>query len=350
VELVIDRKPIGPGQPCFVIGEIGQAHDGSLGFAHAFIDAIADAGADAVKLQTHIAEAESTAEERWRVPFSRQDGTRLDYWRRTAFRPSEWRGLAEHAAERGLVFLSSPFSPEAVDLLDEIGVGAWKIASGEVLDVPMLDRLAGTDLPVLLSTGMSDMVEIDRAVALVRARGLPIALLQCTSMYPTPPERVGLNLLTELRERHACPVGLSDHSGTVATGVAAVALGADLLEVHVAFSRKMFGPDVSSSLLVEELEALVRHVRHVETVLAHPVDKDLVAKELAPLRELFTKSLVPSDDLSVGTVLDRTHLRAKKPGTGIAADRIDEIVGRRLRRAVARDQLLTEDDLEPEAP
>jgi N-acetylneuraminate synthase len=350
VEFVIDGKPVGTGHPCFVIGEIGQAHDGSLGFAHAFVDAIADAGADAVKLQTHIAEAESTAEEQWRVPFSRQDGSRLDYWRRTSFRSAEWRGLAEHAADRGLVFLSSPFSPEAVDLLTEVGVGAWKIASGEVLDVPVLDRLAGTHLPVLLSTGMSDMAEIDQAVALVRERGLPLALLQCTSIYPTPPERVGLNLLHEFRTRYSCPVGLSDHSGTVATGLAAVALGADLLEVHVAFSRRMFGPDVSSSLVVEELESLVRGVRHVETVLDHPVDKDLVAKELAPLHDLFTKSLVPSADLEAGTVLERTHLSAKKPGTGISAARIDDLVGRRLRRAVVRDQLLVDDDLEPERP
>src|SRR3990170_846507 len=159
---------------CLIVGEVAQAHDGSLGTAHAFIDAIANAGADAVKFQTHIAAAESTPAEPWRVIFSQQDATRYDYWKRMEFTEEQWCGLKKHADERGLKFLSSPFSIEAVELLTRVGVAAWKVASGEVSTTPMFERMAATGLPIFLSTGMSPLNEIDAAVELVQARGLPL--------------------------------------------------------------------------------------------------------------------------------------------------------------------------------
>ncbi|MFW2390342.1 MAG: N-acetylneuraminate synthase family protein, partial [Polyangiales bacterium] len=200
---------------CRVIAEVGQSHDGSLGTAHAFVDAIADAGADAVKFQTHIAEAESRPDEPWRVKFSPQDETRFDYWKRMEFTPEQWRGLKEHADERGLLFLSSPFSEEAVDLLTDVGVAAWKIASGQINDLWMLERLAKTGWPVLFSTGMSPLSEIEWALRWAKDKGLPVAAMQCTSAYPSGLDSVGLNVMRDLRERFDVPVGLSDHSGTI---------------------------------------------------------------------------------------------------------------------------------------
>src|ERR1017187_5931062 len=158
-----------PGAGCIVVGEVAQAHDGSLGMAHAFIDAIADAGVDAVKFQTHIASAESTPAEPWRVKFSVQDPTRYDYWKRMEFSEDAWNGLKKHADERGLWFLSSPFSEQAADLLDRVGVAAWKVASGETSNLPRSERLARDGRPVLLSTGLSPLAEIDAAVELVRS-------------------------------------------------------------------------------------------------------------------------------------------------------------------------------------
>lgn len=330
---------------CLIIAEVAQAHDGSLGTAHAFIDASADAGADAVKFQTHIAAAESTPGEPWRVKFSPQDETRYDYWRRMEFSEAQWHGLKQHADERGLHFLSSPFSTEAVELLSRVGVAAWKIASGEVSNGPMFTRMAATGLPILLSTGMSPLAEIDAAVARVRAATLPLAVLQCTSMYPTPPEKIGLNVLALFRDRYACPVGLSDHSGTIYPGLAAAALGADVLEVHLTLSRRAFGPDVPASVTAEELTQLVEGVRFIEQIHAHPLDKDKMARELAPLRDLFTKSVVVLTDLAAGTILSEKHLTVKKPGTGIPALRLPELIGRQLRRAVPADHLLQEADL-----
>ncbi len=345
-EFRIGRQTIGERKPCLIVAEVAQAHEGSLGMAHAFVDAVADAGADAIKFQTHIAAAESTPAESWRVKFSLQDASRYAYWKRMEFTEEEWRGLKSHANERGLVFLSSPFSIEAVDLLLRVGVAAWKVASGEVANVPLFERIAATGLPVFLSTGMSPWSEIDSAVRQVRQAGLGLVVMQATSRYPTAAEQVGLNVLQEFRERYGCPVGLSDHSGTEFPGLAAAALGISVLEVHVTFSRQMFGPDVAVSLTMDELGRLVKGVRFIERMLSNPVDKDAQATELAGMRALFTKSVVARRDLPSGTVLTADDLTVKKPGTGIPAARLSELIGRRLTRDVVADALFREEDLD----
>jgi N-acetylneuraminate synthase len=346
--LPIGGRTFSSGQ-CLIVGEIAQAHDGSLGMAHAFVDAIAAAGADAVKFQTHIAAAESTPAEPWRVPFSRQDATRYEYWRRMEFSEAQWQELRAHCDEKGLLFLSSPFSVEAVELLARVGVPAWKIASGEASDLPLVDAILDTGLPVLVSTGMSPLAEIDAIVARVRARSVPLAVMQCSSSYPCPPERVGLNLLELFRQRYDTPVGLSDHSGTIYPSLAAATLGAAVLEVHVTLSREMFGPDVPVSVTTEDLSRLVHGVRFIETMRSHPVDKDAAAEAMGPMRDLFTKSVVARRDLAAGAVLGPEDLAAKKPGTGLPAVRLPELVGRRLRRAVRADEPLHAEDLEEPA-
>ena len=337
-----------PPTRSFVIGEVAQAHDGSLGMAHAFIDAIAATGADAVKFQTHIAGAESTPSEPWRVKFSPRNETRFEYWKRMEFSEVEWAGLRRHADEAGLYFLSSPFSVEAVKLLERIGVAAWKIASGELTNPLVVEPIAALGQPVIISTGMSYLDEIDQAVHQLQAKGVPRAVLQCTSAYPCPPERVGLNLIPQLKARYECPVGLSDHSGTIFPSLAAAALGAEIFEVHVTLSREMFGPDVSASLTTSELKQMVDGVRFVDSMLESPIDKDKMAGTLLPVREAFTKSLVARVDLPGGTVLRVEHLTARKPGTGIAASRLGSVIGSRLRRDVPADTILAESDLDLE--
>ncbi len=330
---------------CLIIGEVGLSHDGSLGLAHAFIDEVARGGADAVKFQTHIAAAESTPAEPFRVKFSRQDATRYDYWKRIEFSETEWKGLADHAREKGLIFLSSPFSREAVDLLARVGMAMWKVGSGEVGTVPMLDAMIATGKPILLSSGMSDLAELDKAVDRVRRANVPLAVLQCTTAYPCPPERIGLNMVPFFRERYGCFVGLSDHSGTIYPGIAAATLGAEVVEVHVTMSRGMFGPDVPASVTMEELRQLVDGIRFVEKMRANPVDKDAIARDMAPLRAIFNKSLVARQRLAAGTVLTEAHLAMKKPGTGIPADRLPEILGRVLRRPLEVDEQLRPEDV-----
>jgi N,N'-diacetyllegionaminate synthase len=331
--------------PCVIVAEIGQAHDGSLGVAHAYIEAVANAGADAVKFQTHIAAAESTPAEPWRVKFSYQDKTRYDYWKRMEFTEEQWQGLKNHATERGLMFLSSPFSIEGFELLNRVGVAAWKVASGELSNTPLLERMVATKLPMILSSGMSPWAELDAAIDQVKTAGLDLTVLQCSSLYPTPAQKLGLNMLAALRDRYQCKAGLSDHSGTVYAGLAAATLGAAMIEVHVTFSRDSFGPDVPASLTIPELKDLAQGSRFIHASLSHPVNKDQMAAELAPTRSLFTKSIVAAEDLPAGTVIRACHLALKKPGTGIPASKLDCVLGRKLARPVKADTLLSESDL-----
>ncbi len=330
---------------CLIVGEVAQTHDGSLGAAHAYIDAIADAGADAVKFQTHIAAAESTPGEPWRVRFSMQDATRYDYWKRMEFSEEQWRGLADHAHDCGLVFLSSPFSFDAVELLDRLGVPAWKVGAGETTNLPMIERMARTGKLIILSSGMSTWAELDAAVECARKHQAPVAVLQCTTAYPCPPEKLGLNVIAELRERYSCPVGLSDHSGTIYAGLAAVTLGANILEVHVTFSRECFGPDVIASVTTSELRQLVEGTRFIEKARANPINKEAMAAELNELRRTFSKSVVARADLAEGKILREEDLALKKPGTGIPAARLPELIGRELRVAVKADQMIRDSDL-----
>lgn len=275
----IGKHRIGEGR-CFIVAEVAQAHDGSLGQAHAYIDAVAQAGADAVKFQCHIAEAESTPDEPWRVePKWPQDESRFAYWKRMEFTPDQWWSLKEHANARGLEFLCSPFSVEAVKLLDPL-VPAWKVASGEFNNARLLDAMLGTKKPLIISTGMSTEDEVgELAWWLIKHTEARFVIMDCTSMYPCPPEKIGLDLMNEMH-------GLSDHSGTIWPSIAAVTLGASIVEVHVCFSKAEFGFDVESSVTIEELAQLVEGARFIEKA-KQPVDKDALAKELEPMRALF---------------------------------------------------------------
>lgn len=326
---------------CMIIADVAQAHDGSLGFAHAFIDAVAKTGADAIKFQTHIAEEESTPGEPWRIKFSKQDDTRYDYWKRMEFTEEQWLGLKKHADDKGLIFLSSPFSLKAFNFLKSIGNNIWKIASGETSNEPLLKAIYETKEKVLISTGMSTIEEIDNAVNSVRTHHNNFAVFQCTSKYPCPADSVGINNINFFRERYQCEVGLSDHSGTIYPGLAASTVGAEFLEVHITLSKDSYGPDVSSSLTPKELKRLVDGVRFNEIMRSHPVDKNIMAKELGELRNIFQKSIVARSDLNAGDVLTKDNITVKKPGTGIPAKYYEKFIGEKLKSNIAKDELLS---------
>ena len=340
-----DRK-IGAGTPALVIAEVAQAHDGSVNFAHSFIDAAATAGADAIKFQTHIAAAESSPLEQWRVQFSKQDATRFDYWRRMEFTGQQWAGLKEHAESKGLIFLSSPFSLEAIDLLTSIGIRAWKIASGEVRNEVLLERLIRTKLPVLLSSGMSSWAELETTVTRLKTAAIPLLLMQCTSAYPCPPERVGLNLLTEMKKRFGCEVGLSDHSGTIWPALASIMAGAKVIEVHVTWDRTMFGPDAVASVTFAELKQMIEGIRFTEKMLNHPVDKEAEAAGLDRMRRMFGQSLVAAAELPEGTILRSEHLATRKPLAGIPASDFSTVIGAKLRRKLSAGEFLQSADIQ----
>lgn len=324
-----------------IIAEIGSVHDGSFGNAIKLIEAAAACGADAVKFQTHIAEAETLADAPAPAYFSAEP--RMAYFRRTSFNEVQWTKLREAADRAGVAFLSSPFSLEAVDLLERVGVAAYKIPSGEVSNTPLLERIAATGKPTILSSGMSEWNELDAAVAILKPAS-PCAILQCASAYPCPPEQVGLNVLAEMRTRYGVPVGLSDHTRGLAAAFAAAALGAGIIEKHFAFSRLMYGSDAANSMEPDEFRAMTQGLREIWTMLAHPVNKG----DVTPYREMkriFEKSVVTAAPLEAGHALTQRDLAFKKPGDGIPAARWRELIGRRLRNATVADHKITLEDL-----
>ena len=238
------------------------------------------------------------------------------------------------------------FSLAAVSLLQGIGMPAWKVGSGEVASTDLIAAMAATGKPVLLSSGMSTYAEMGAAVEQVRAAHAPVGVFQCTTKYPTPLTEVGLNVLDELRARFNCPTGLSDHSGKPFPALAALARGADMIEVHFALSRTMFGPDVPVSLEPGELRLLTDARDAIAEMDAHPVDNDAAVEALAPMRALFRKSVAPAQPLAKGVVLSADMLTTKKPGTGIPARELPSLIGRRLKNAVGPDRLLRREDLE----
>ncbi|MEM9929356.1 MAG: N-acetylneuraminate synthase family protein [Bacteroidota bacterium] len=329
-----------------LIAEIAQAHDGSLGILHSYIDALAEAGVDVVKFQTHIAAAESSVHEPFRVNFSYEDKTRYDYWDRMGFTEAQWLGIKAHCDEAGVEFMSSCFSQAAVDLMERVGMARYKVGSGEVTNFLLLEKMARTGKPIILSSGMSSWDELDAAVSFVQGFGNDLTVMQCTTAYPTPPDRVGLNVLEELRQRYpGVRIGLSEHTAKIATGLAAAALGAEVLEFHAVFDRRMFGPDAASSLTIDEVRQLATGVRDISTMLANPIDK-ADNSAYTSLKNIFEKSLAVSQDLPAGHQLSFADLEAKKPaGYGIPARDFRQVLGKTLTKPMSQYDFLREEDV-----
>ena len=315
-----------------IIAEAGSVHDGSFGNACALIDMAAAAGANVVKFQTHIADAE-TVRDAPMPPFFKGE-PRFEYFERTGFNMSQWRQLKSRCDERGVVFMSSPFSEAAVDLLEEVGALLYKVPSGEVTNIFLLERLAATGKPVILSSGMSDWAELGRAVDILRVTpGLTV--LQCSSAYPCTPEQVGLNVMDEMRARYGTKVGLSDHTLDCAAAFAAAARGASVIEKHVTFSKLMYGSDARHSMEPADFKLFCDGLKAIWRMDDHPIDKDDVSA-YREMKHVFEKSLVAAHPLSKGHVVTRADLTAKKVGGGIPVADVASIVGRRLRQDVPR--------------
>lgn len=330
----------------YIIAEIGQAHDGSLGILHSYIDSLKDTGIDAIKFQTHIAEAESSEYEPFRVNFSYVDKTRYDYWDRMGFTMEQWIEIKKHCDEVGLEFMSSPFSNAAVDLLEKIGVEKYKIGSGEVNNFLILEKIIKTGKPIILSSGMSSYQELDETVAFIKKHGNDLSILQCTTKYPTQAEDIGYNVITELKERYNVPVGLSDHSGVIYPSMAAVAIGASILEFHAVFDKRMFGPDAKSSLAIDQIKELVGGVRFIEKGMKNSIDKTDNSK-FDEVKTIFGKSLAVNRDLQKGDIITFDVLEGKKPGNkGIPAKDFKFIIGKRIKNPLNKWDFITNEDIE----
>lgn len=328
----------------YLIAEVGQAHEGSLGMLHAYIEAVANTGVDAIKFQTHIAQAESSLHEPFRVKFSKQDKTRYDYWKRMSFSQEQWNDIGVHCKEVGLDFISSPFSNAAVDVLEKAGVEIYKVGSGEVTNFLLLEKIAQTQKPVIISSGMSSWNELKESVKFLKSRKVDYSVLQCTTNYPTQPQDWGLHLIQEFKAYFKVKTGYSDHSGCITSAISAMSLGADILEFHIVFHKEMFGPDVSSSLNLEEVQQIVNARNELKLALENPVDKSDTS-QFESLKAIFEKSLAVNKDLKKGHILRFEDLEAKKPKNfGIEAGKFESVIGKKLKTTKKQWDFLKKED------
>ena len=323
-----------------IIAEIGSAHDGSFGNALKLIELAAQCGVDCVKFQTHLAEAESLSDAP--NPDYFQSESRIDYFQRTSFSMDQWKALKGEADQCNIQFLSSPFSIEAVDLLEEVGVIAYKIPSGEVTNLPLLGKIGAMGKPVFLSSGMSNWEELDAAVDVFK--NCDLTVMQCSSAYPCPPEQVGLNVISEIKERYKCRIGFSDHTLGFSAAISAAVLGVSAIEKHFTFSRQMYGSDAKHSMDPKEFSLFCKELKDVWKMLKNPVDKD-DTNPYTEVKKIFQKSIVSASDLTAGTILQFKHLAFKKPGDGIPAANYKELIGKELKNSIKVNQKLTFDDL-----
>jgi sialic acid synthase SpsE len=340
--LLIGERRIGAGEPCFLVAEAGANHNRDLGMAKELIAVAAEAGVDAVKFQTYSAE---TLYSRKTPKFSYLEGlTDKSTWEliKEIELPREWQAeLAEEAGKRGILFMSTPFDHRAVDELDGLGVPAFKIASFEIVDLPLVRHAASKGKVMILSTGLANYEEIEDALAACREAGNNrVVLLQCASLYPAPPERMNLRAMQTMRQAFGTLVGLSDHTLGIHVSVAASALGACVIEKHCTLSRALRGPDHPFAIEPAELRELVRQVREVEAALGD-------GRKLGPSpeeQEMYEKgrrSLVAARAIPRGTRIEREMLAIKRPGFGIKPKFLDLVVGRVAKADIEEDTVLT---------
>lgn len=332
----IAGRKVGPGRPCFIIAEAGVNHNGRLDLALELVDAAAAAGADAVKFQTFRAELLATGDAP-KAEYQRSSKgngeSQFDMLKRLELTEEDHRALVARCRERGILFLSSPFEEESADLLERLGVAAYKLPSGEVTNLPFLEHVARKGKPILLSTGMATLREVDAAVdAILRAGNRRLVLLQCVSEYPADPAEANLRAMASLRDAFDCPAGFSDHTPGIAVSIGAAALGASVVEKHFTLDRGLPGPDHRASLEPGELADLIRGIRAAESALGDG-EKRPGAGESATAAAA-RKSLVAACDIPEGTLLAPEHVAARRPGTGIAPGERERLIGRRTRVAV----------------
>jgi N,N'-diacetyllegionaminate synthase len=344
-EFQIGGRPVGPGRPTYVIAEAGANHNRDLGVARELIDAAADAGADAVKFQTYSGASmysRKTPRFSYLAPVTDKAPTEL---LEDISLPREWQPeLAAYAAERGLHFFSTPFDFEAVAELDALDVPVLKIASFELVDLPLIRRAAETGRPLILSTGMAVIGEIEEGVAAARESGATaIGLMQCTSVYPAPADNINLRAMATMEQVFGVPVGLSDHSLGIPVAIAAAALGAAFVEKHFTLSREMAGPDHPFALEPGELTAMVAGIRDAQAALGDGRKAGPSAAEREEMYTLARRSLIVTRDLPAGTVLDESMITRKRPGYGIPPKHLELVLGRPLKVDVEEDEILTWD-------
>jgi len=344
-EVKIGDRVIGEGNSCFIIAEAGINHNGDITLAKKLIDVAKNAGADAVKFQTFKTEnvlTRSAGRADYQKNGSEEKGTQYEMIKKLELDKEHFRELAEYARKKDIIFLSSPFDAESVDLLCELDVPAFKVPSGEITNFPLLKYIAEKKKPIVLSTGMATLGEVEEAIGLIKTQGTEdIVLLHCISDYPARIEEVNLRAIKTLRIAFSLPVGFSDHTLSVALPAVAFALGACVIEKHFTLDKSLQGPDHKASLKPEELKKMIATIREVEKALGNGVKKPTEREE--EIKKFVRRSIVAKRFIPEGTVITEDMLTFKRPGTGIEPKYLNFIIGRKSKQAIEKDELILMD-------
>lgn len=318
-----------------VIAEIGSVHDGKIDLAFKLIKKASQSGADIIKFQMHIAEAETLKNAPNPPYFNTED--RYNYFKRTSFTFNEWKKIKKYCEINKTEFMCSPFSLEAVDILEKLNVKYYKVPSGELTNTPLLEKLKKTKKKVLLSTGMSDYKEIRNAVKIFNQKNL--VLLQCSSIYPCPLNKVGLNVLSEFRKKFKCEVGFSDHTNGFAASVAAASIGASIIEKHFTLSRKMYGSDAKNSMEPNEFKFFTNLIKDIWFIKNKPVDKNKI-KNFKNMKLIFEKGIYAKKNIAKGQKITIKDLSFKKPCKFLRADKYKILIGKIAKKEIIKDKAI----------
>ena len=339
----IGNRQIGENFPAFIIAEAGVNHNGDPDLAHKLIDAASDAGCDAVKFQTFKTDdvvTKDAPKAEYQKITTGEEESQHEMIARLELAPQVFESLQKHALEKGLIFMSTPFDVESADLLEKLEVPVFKIPSGEITNPLLLRHVARKGKPILMSTGMANLGEVEAAMKLLSEGGArEIALFQCTSNYPTRPEDVNLRAMMTLRDKVNIPVGLSDHSEGIEIAIAAIGMGANMIEKHLTLDNDMHGPDHRASMQPDLFAAMVSSIRKVEKAMGSGLKEP--ANSEAGVARVARRSLVASRNLPEGTVLTEEHIKFMRPGTGISPVDMDKVLGKTLNKAIEQDHLIT---------
>ena len=338
-KIKINGRSIGDGEPCFIIAEAGINHNGDMKLAKELIDVAKDANTDAVKFQTHLAEKEMLKGE---ITADYIGEPVYDLIKRMEMSKEQHLELMDYCDKKGILFLSTGYCKEAIDILDELGMPLFKVGSGEITNLPLIEYIANKKKPMIVSTGMTTIEELKPSVEIIKKLNGKVILLQCTSTYPTRYEDVFLKGIEELRKEFKVPVGFSDHSDGIFTSFAAVALGACVIEKHFTIDRNLPGPDHKASIEPHELRELVKGTRAIEDAMKN--SKNVVEDEKG-VQQFARESVVSVDAIPEGTILTKEMISVKRPGTGIPAKNFNDIVGKKAKKAIKENSLIKWDDL-----
>lgn len=341
MKVKIGNRLVGEGEPCFIIAEAGVNHNGDINLAKKLIDVAKGTGADAVKFQTFKAENVVTQNaEKAEYQKTTEEESQYRMLKKLELTGEDFKELSDYGKKNGILFLSSPFDKESVDLLCELDVPAFKVGSGEITDFPLLRYIAKKEKPIILSTGMSTLGEVEEALNVIRGEGVEdVILLHCVSNYPARIEDVNLRAMETLKRAFKIPVGFSDHTHGIIVPIAAVTLGACVIEKHFTLNRNLPGPDHKASLEPDELKEMVKAIRDLEKSLGNGVKR--TTKDEEEIKKIARRSVIAKIDISEGTVIREDMLDVKRPGTGIEPKYFDFIVGMRAKKDIKKGDIVT---------